>query len=193
MSCMFITSAFSITLSDTVFVNQTSETASTAKNIAMNNARRQILFNVLSQYTDKDEISELIKKSSNEELMNIILSTSVANEQISSDTYSANITMDIDNEAAKRWLGANNIRQWVPALESVETFTASIVVLNGIVDLAELKRITRDNNVIIDVQSITGNQIVVKMPLNYRSRFTTEIHSLGWKYTDNGGVLQVWK
>ena len=185
--------AFSVVLSGNVSVNETSDTASDAKINATNGARRQILFNVLSQYSDKDEINELLNNSSNEDLANLISATSVSGEHISSTGYSANIKMDIDNDAVKKWLMANNVRNWVPSAESVEKFTAFIVISNGISDWAELNRITRAGNVDIETQSINGNQIIVKMPLNYRTKFTAAVREYGWRYTDNDGVLQVWK
>ena len=101
--------AFGFELSATVPVNQTSETAAKAKINATNLARRQILYNVLSPYAQKEELNGLIHNSSSEELMNLISSSSVSNEQISSDSYSANITMTIDNEAAKKWLDSKGV------------------------------------------------------------------------------------
>ena len=185
--------AFAVSLSGTVSVNQTSTTATNAKTYAANSARRQILFNVLSQYSDKTALKELLEKSSDDDLMNIISSTSVANEQISADSYSATITMDIDNVAAKQMLNDNNVQNWIPLTESSEKFTAYITVSNGIPDWAEIKRITRAANIEIETQSMSGRQIVVKLPLNYRTKFTVAVREAGWKYSDNEGVLHIWK
>lgn len=184
---------FGFELSDTVPVNQTSDTAANAKVKATDFALRQILYNVLSQYSAREELNGLIYNSSTDDLMNLISATSVSNEQISSDTYSANITMIIDNYAAKRWLDNAGIRNWIPLEEVREKFTVFIVVPNGLADWAELKRITRSNNTEIETQSMAGNQIVAKLPLSYQSHFVADIHDAGWKYTNNGGVLQVWK
>jgi hypothetical protein len=180
-------------LSGTVPVSQTSETAANAKVKATDLAARQILYNVLSQYSQREELNGLIYDSSNDELMNLISSTSVSNEQISSDTYSANITMVVDNYAAKKWLDKAGVQNWIPLEESSEKFTLFIVVPNGLVDWAELKRITRSGNVEIETQTMAGNQIVVRLPLNYKSKFMAAVREAGWKYTDNGGILQVWK
>jgi hypothetical protein len=193
MFVLLVTSAFGAPLSGSISVNQTSDTAAKAKSEATNIARKQILFNVLSQYTDKTALNGLLQDTSNDDLMNLIVSSTVANEHISATAYSANITMIIDNDAVKRWLSANNIQNWVPAAESAEKFTALIVISNGIADWADLKRITRDANVEIETQSITGNQIVVKMPLNYRTKFTAAVREAGWKYSDNEGILHIWK
>lgn len=185
--------AFGFELSATVPVNQTSDTAANAKINATDLARRQILYNVLSQYAQKEALNGLIYDTASDELMNLISSTSVANEQISSDTYSANITMVVDNRAAKKWLDAAGIQNWVPLEEAKEMFMALIVVPNGLADWAELKRITRAGKAEIETQTIVGNQIVAKLPLNYQSRFMAAVREAGWKYTNNGGVLQVWK
>lgn len=185
--------SLALDLSGSVAVNQTSDTAANAKTKAMNIARRQILFNVVSQYSDKDSLSDVLQKASNDELMNLVVSSGVANEQISANTYSANITMNLDNEAIRRWLVENNVQNWVPFANSDEKFTAFIVVPNGIADWAELKRIARSENIEIETQSMTGNQIIAKMPLKYRSNFTAQIRNSGWKFADNGGVLQIWK
>jgi len=196
--CMFLLVAVSpnvygASLSGTMSVNQTSDTAVNAKINAVNSARRQILINVLSQYADREGLVNLVKNSSNDDLMNLILSSSVANEQMSANTYLANITMNIDNEAAKKWLNQNNVRNWVPLIDSDEKFIVSMVVPNGIQDWAELKRIARENNIEIETQVIKGNQVVAKLPLSYRTGFTAAVRGMGWKYADNGGVLHIWK
>lgn len=190
---LFLSSGISATLSGTVSVNETKDTAAEAKTFALNNARRQILYNVLSQYSEKNALAELVKDASSDELTNLILSTVVSNEHIATNAYSANITMNIDNDAVKKWLNEHEIQNWVPLVESDEKFVASIVVLNGIVDWSEIKRVARELNIDIETQSMTGNQVVAKLPLNSRTKFTAAVRALGWKYADNGGVLQVWK
>lgn len=193
LMCFAMANAFGAMLSGNIDVHQTSETAAKAKINASNYARRQVLYNVVSQYSDSDALTDLLQKSSNEDLMNLVASTSVANEHISSTGYSANITVNFDNDAVKQWLNANSVQNWVPSTESTEKFTSLIVLSNGIPDWAEIKRITREGNVEIETQSITGNQVIVKLPLNYRTKFTVSIREAGWKYSDNEGVLQIWK
>ncbi len=180
-------------LSGSIAVQQTSDTAANAKINAMNSARRQILTNVLSQYSDKEALDELIQQTSSDDLMNLILSSSVSNEQMSVNGYSAKITMNIDNDAAKKWLDSNNVQNWVPLMESDERFIVVMVISNGIQDWSELKRITRDDNIEIETKSVAGNQVVAKMPLSYRTKFTTAVKNAGWKYSDNEGVLHIWK
>jgi len=193
VSMAVLPDAFAATLSGTMSVSQTSDTAANAKINALNSARRQILVNVLSQYADKEPLAALVRNTSNDDLMNLVLSSSVANEQMSANTYSASITMNIDNDAVKKWLNENAVRNWVPLTDSDEKFTVLMVVSNGIQDWAELKRIAREDNIEIETQSIKGNQVIAKLPLSYRAKFTAAARGMGWKYSDNEGILQIWK
>lgn len=185
--------SFAMDLVGAVSINQSSQTAAKAKTEAMNAARRQILFDVLSNYSEPEQLQELIDKSDDEQLMNLVLSSSVANEHMSSASYSANITMNIDNAAAMKWLTSNEVKNWVPAAEPTESFSLFIVVPNGLADWGELKQIARDSNTELNTITVFGNQIFAKMPLVYRAKFTAGIRKIGWKYADNGGVLQLWK
>ncbi len=185
--------AFGAELSGSVSVNQTSDTAANAKINALNSARRQILTNVLSQYANRDSLNELMQKTSNDDLMNLILSSSVSNEQMSANGYSAKITMNIDNDAVKKWLNSNDVQNWVPLTESDEKFSVLVTVPNGLQDWAELKRIARTDNTEFETQALQGNQVVVKMPVSYRTKFTAAVRGAGWKYSDKDGALQIWK
>lgn len=185
--------SFGVPLVGTVSVNQSSDTATNAKINATNHARRQILFEVLSNYSDKGALGDLLKNTSNENLMNLISSTAVSNEQISANGYSADIQMNIDNDAAKKWLNSNNVQNWVPLGSQVEKFAVVITVSNGIPDWAEIKRIARVHNIELETQSMSGNQVVVKIPVSYRTKFTAAMREAGWHYSDNNGVLNIWK
>ena len=191
----FVVSAgsFAMDLVGAVTVNQTSKTAAKAKIEAMNAARRQILFDVLSNYSEPDQLQELIDQSEDEQLTNLIVSASVSSEHMSSASYSANISMNIDNDLAKKWLTENEVKNWVPSAEPTESFSLFIVVPNGLSDWGELKQVAKDNNTEINTITVFGDQIFAKMPLIYRSKFTAGIRQFGWKYADNSGVLQVWK
>lgn len=188
-----VSDAFSAGLSGSVSVNQTSDTAADAKINALNLARRQILTSVLSQYANKDSLNELIQQTSNEDLMNLILSSSVSNEQMSVNGYSAKITMNIDNDAVKKWLNSNEVQNWIPLTENSEMFPVAITIDNGLQDWMELKRVARADNIEIETQVLKGKQVLAKVPLSYRSKFTAAVRGAGWKYSDKDGVLQIWK
>ncbi len=190
---VWMPTSFAIDLVGTVVVSQTSETAAKAKTEAMDGARRKILFDVLSNYSEIDSLSELLNNATDDDLVGLISAASVSNEQISSETYSATITMNIDNDLAKKWLTVNEVKNWVPVAETAEQFSMFIVVSNGISDWAELKRIANNDNVEINTITIAGNQIFAKLPLNYRTKFTVALRNAGWRFADNSGVLQVWR
>lgn len=185
--------AFAFDLIGSYDITQTSDTAAKAKSEAMDIARRKILFDVLANYSEIDSLRELLDNTSDNDLLDFISAASVSNEHISSETYSATISMNIDNDAVKRWLTVNDVKNWVPLAENTESFSMFIVLPNGISDWGELKRITKNDNVDIDTVAIIGNQIFAKLPLNYRSKFTAALREMGWRYADNSGVLQVWK
>ncbi len=185
--------SFAIDLIGTVTVSQTSDTAAKAKNEAMDVARRRILFDVLSNYSEIDSLSALLDNTTDDDLVGLVSTASVSNEQISSETYSATIMMTLDNDTVKKWLTVNDVKNWVPIAETAERFSMFVVVPNGISDWAELKRIANNDRVDIDTITIVGNQIFAKLPLTYRTKFTAAIRDAGWRFADNSGVLQVWK
>ena len=45
----------------------------------------------------------------------------------------------------------------------------------------------------MNVVTMVGNQVFVKLPFGYRTKFTAALREAGWRYADNGGVLQVWR
>ncbi|MBO7644788.1 MAG: hypothetical protein J6S57_00600 [Alphaproteobacteria bacterium] len=193
ISNLWTLEAFSVDLVGMVNVSKTSDTAAKAKTEAMDVARRQILFEVLSNYSDIDSLAELMNNTSDDDLVRLVSTTSVSNEQISSETYSATIAMNIDNDMAKRWLTSNDVKNWVPIAETTEMFSLFIVLPNGISDWAELKRIVGNDKKELNTITIVGNQIFAKLPLSYKANFTAAIREAGWRFADNSGVLQVWR
>lgn len=188
-----VSDSFATDLVGAANVSQTSETAAKAKSEAMDIARRRILFDVLSNYSEIDSLTDLLDKTSDADLLRFISAVSVSNEHISSETYSATITMNIDNDMVKKWLTLNDVKNWVPIAENTEMFSVFIVVPNGLADWAELKRITNNDKKEMNVITMIGNQIFAKLPLSYRTKFTASLREAGWRYADNSGVLQVWR
>lgn len=193
LGCFVPLGADAAGLSGSINVHQTSDTATKAKNKAMNDAVRQVLTNVVSKYADSNAFNDLMNNSKDEDLIDFVTSSSVANEQISATAYSAKITMNLNNDAIKNWLTQNGVQNWIPVVESVEQFMVSVEVPNGLVDWAEIKRIAREDGIEIETKTITGNNIIAKMPVSYRSKFTIAVRNAGWKYADNDGILQIWK
>ena len=115
LAVLFVaTGAGAAELRGTASVNVTSDTAVNAKNMAFDDATRQIVTNVLRQYVDVDALTTAVKDANKSELSNLILSSSIDGEQTSDTTYSANVSMIIDVDAARAWLDEKEIQHWLP-------------------------------------------------------------------------------
>ena len=187
--------AGAVTLGSNAHVNVTSDTAATAKSMAMNEARRQIITEVLSNYADAEQLESLVGESKDSKLTNLISSTSIENERLSATTYSANIKMNVDALAAKKWLVDNNVRNWLGGDDTVDADKTIIfaTVSGGLRGWIDFMRTMRDGNLNIDVKNISGDQVMINIPATGRSSFITAITRAGWTYSDINGTLRIWK
>lgn len=174
-------------------VNITSDTASTAKNMAFNEARRQIITDVLKQYANVEQLDELIKYSSDAQLTELITSSSVDGEQQSDTTYSANITMTVNRDLARNWLTENNVQNWLTDGGTGDVFVVQAVMSDRLAGWMELRRIARAEGINLATQYINGNQITIEVPVANRAEFTIALREAGWQYADQNGVLHILK
>lgn len=174
-------------------VNITSDTASTAKNMAFNEARRQIITDVLKQYANVEQLDELIKNSSDAQLTELITSSSVDGEQQSDTTYSANITMTVNRDLARNWLTENNVQNWLTDGGTGDVFVVQAVMSDRLAGWMELRRIARAEGINLATQYINGNQITIEVPVANRAEFTIALREAGWQYADQNGVLHILK
>ncbi len=174
-------------------VNITSDTASTAKNMAFNEARRQIITDVLKQYANVEQLDELIKNSSDAQLTELITSSSVDGEQQSDTTYSANITMTVNRDLARNWLTENNVQNWLTDGGAGDVFVVQAVMSDRLAGWMELRRIARAEGINLATQYINGNQITIEVPVANRAEFTIALREAGWQYADQNGVLHILK
>ena len=174
-------------------VNITSDTASTAKNMAFNEARRQIITDVLKQYANVEQLDELIKNSSDVQLTELITSSSVDGEQQSDTTYSANITMTVNRDLARNWLTENNVQNWLTDGGTGDVFVVQAVMSDRLAGWMELRRIARAEGINLATQYINGNQITIEVPVANRAEFTIALREAGWQYADQNGVLHILK
>ena len=179
-------------LQASTFVNITSDTAANAKNIAFDEARRQIISDILRQYSIADQLLPEIKDSKSDELTNLITSSTIDGEQLSDTTYSANITMTINPDAAHMWLTKNNIQNWLNS-DKDETVAVIINMSDGIANWMELQKISRDEKINLATKYMTGNQATVEIPRSARGPLTIALREAGWKYADQDGTLKIWK
>ncbi len=180
-------------LSGSAAVNVTSDTSATAKNMAFDEARRQIIRDTVGQYADREALSDLLKASKASDLTNLIASSSIDSERLSDTTYAANITMVVDGAAARQWLMDNNVQNWLPDATSGDKFVVVVTMTDRMANWMDLQRIAREENVDLNTQMIAGNQATFELPVAVRAAFTAALRNAGWRYADNDGVLRIWK
>ena len=180
-------------LQGTAAVNITSETAAAAKNLAFDEARRQVIVDTLGQYSDRDALVDLVRASKASDLTNLIASSSIEGEQLSDTTYVANITMVVDGAAARQWLIDNNVQNWLPDAASGNRFVVVATMGDRMANWIELQSIARAENIDLNTQAIVGNMATLELPVAVRGGFTAALRNAGWRYSDDGGVLRIWK
>lgn len=185
--------AFAVDLTGTVPVRMTSDTATTAKTMAINDARRQILIDKLGQYAARDQLVAAVRGAKSVDLTPLISSTSIDGEKLSDTTYSANITMTIDNNAARKWMADNNIQNWLSDGSVVNMFPMKITLRDPIADWAGLRALARAERIDFATKNISGNTAIVEIPTSARSSFTIALRNAGWKTAADDGFMRVWK
>ena len=180
-------------LTATASVNITSETAAMAKDMALNDARRQIIADALGHYSIPDQLAGALQSAKNSELTNLIASSSISGEKQSDTTYSADITMTVDGAAARAWMTENNVQNWLGDGKSGDVFVTQVVMSDKLARWIELNQIVRDNDIDMTVKYINGNQITVEIPSGARAKFTASVRAMGWRYADQNGVLHIIK
>ena len=176
-----------------VSLNITSDTALSAKNIAMSKARRQIIADALGQYADLPSLKSAIADADNAVLVSLIDSTTIDSEQSSDTTYSAKITMTVNSGAARRWLNDNGIQNWLTDGDNESRFMLTVDMKNPIADWIELNSLAREEGVDMVSKHILGPSMTIEMPISARSQFTIAVRERGWHYGDVDGMLKIWK
>ena len=174
-------------------VNVTSDTAATAKNMAFDEARRQIIMDSLRQYADVNALRDAIKQAKTSELTDLIAESSIDGEKLSDTTYSARISMTVDLDASRRWLEQNEVQNWLPDDTKRDGFTVVINLSEPLADWGRLNQIARNEKIDFDTKNITGNVVTLELPNSVRGRFTIAVREAGWRYANKDGVLNLWK
>lgn len=182
-------------LTSTATVNVTSDTASNAKIMAFNEARRQITTDVLSKYSDSEKFNELIKNTDDSKLTNLISSTNIDSERLSTTTYSANIKMTIDSSMAKKWLDENGVNNWLGVEDSlpVDKTTVIINITDGLRDWIAFNHAMQTEKIDSEIKKISDSEITITIPVTSRSALISATRNLGWKYSDSASFLRIWK
>ena len=188
-----IGAASAIELKGSASVNVTSDTAAAAKNMAFDEARRQIIGDSLRQYVDVDAVAVALQNAKNSELANLVATSSIDGEKVSDTTYSANITMTLDSNAARTWLENNDVQHWLPDESKRDVFVVSVKLSDPIADWIQLNQIARNERIDLGTQSISGDMVTLELPVSARGKFTIAVREGGWRYANKDGVLRIWK
>ena len=183
---------FAVPLSATASVNVTSDTAATAKNMAMDEARRQVIVEALSPYADANALRAAVKVEKSAVLTTLIESSGISGEKQSDTTYSANITMTLDRNAARNWMVSHGVQNWLGDGEDAGNETWVVVSLNNkLSDWSRVRRVAADSGIDLNTKSINGNQITFRVPAARRGALTIALRDAGWRYADRDGVLYI--
>ena len=184
--------AWAADLVGSAFVNITSDTAATAKNMAMNEARRQILNETLAPYSDSGALRTAIANEKSAVLTNLIASSGISGERLSDTTYSAKITMTVNKNAAREWLNAQGVQNWIPMDDVAgDVFSIVLVLGNRIGDWATVRRVATNAGVDLNTVSIGDGRILFNAPRGRRGVFTLAVRDAGFRYMDRDGVLYI--
>ncbi|MDR2413167.1 MAG: hypothetical protein LBD50_03065 [Rickettsiales bacterium] len=193
--CLLPFAVQALDLTGAAMVSITSDAASAAKTMAMAEARRQIITEVLSKYAHGGALNELIESTKDSDLANLISSTGIDGERLSSTTYQANIKMTVDANAARRWLDENNIQNWLVEDESLSADKSTVLIelSGGLRDWIKINVALRDKKLNLDVKKISGATLIASIPASSRRSFIAAIAGDGWKYSDSDGLLRIWQ
>ena len=186
--------ALAADLTGTASVNVTSDTAATAKNMAFDEARRQIIVDTLSPYSDSTALRAAVAESKSSALTPLIASSGISGEKTSDTTYSAKITMTVSRRVAKDWLAAHDVQNWLNVDDSgTDTFKMVVALNNRVSDWANVRRIATNAKIDLKTASIGDNQIVFEVATARRGAITIALRNAGWRYKDNDGALYIYK
>lgn len=193
--CVVVTcAAYAADLTATASVNVTSDTAANAKNMAMDEARRQVIIDAVSPYADSAALRDAVANEKASVLTTLVESSGISGERQSDTTYSANITMTLDRGAVRNWLVAHGVQNWLGDGDDAGNDTWVVASLtNKLTDWAGLRRIAADSGIDLNTKTIAGNQISCRVPASKRSALTIALRDAGWRYQDRDGVLHIYK
>lgn len=193
LGCVLVGSAHAVELRGMASVNVTSDTAMTAKNIAFDEARRQIIRDSLRQYVDVDALNTAMRGAKGAELAELVATSSIDGEKLSDTTYSANISMVLDADAVRGWLDTRGIKNWLPEDGVGDSMVVSVKMSDAMANWIQLNQILRDGKFDTMLRSMTRDTAVFELPASGRDRFVGAVRAAGWRYENSDGGIRIWK
>ncbi len=199
LSVLTFGTAMAVEITGATSVNVSSDTAAAAKIRAFNSAQREVILRELGEYADKKQLEAAVNDSSNDELANIISSSSVDGEKLSDTTYTANISFVIDGDAARKWMEKYSVQNWLPA-----TGGAAVVVpensvlihanlLRPMADWAELNAVARSVKMDVATQKIVGNMVSFTVPEKEFVKLSNALKANAWNVQKFDDGYKIWK
>lgn len=186
--CMLaLGSALAVEITGTVPVNVTADTAAVAKDKAFNSARREVIARELRNYANPEQLNAALADSSNDELMNIISSSSLDGERVSDTTYTANISFVIDGDAAKTWMEKYSVQNWLPSSTSgavivpENSVIAVATLYNPLSDWAALNAVMRSVELDITTNNIIGSRVSFVVSDSGVAKLSGALRANGWR------------
>ena len=197
MFAFVVCGAFALELSGTTFVNVTSNTADAAKTEAFDEARRVIIMEQVGSFADSTQLKRALANATRNDLMDIIVSSSIDGEKVSNTTYSANISMTLDVDATRNWLNNNGVKNWlidehIQPINDVKMKTVVFVLQMPVSDWVLVNAIARGVDVDLRVQNIFGKRVVLQIPSEKQDIFVSALRNSCWTVSESLGTLNVW-
>lgn len=186
--------ANALELYNVIPVNITSESASKAKKIAIDSAKRKAIINILSNYSNTSELHRALEESKNIE--NLISSISIDGEKQSSKTYSANIKISLDEKNSKSWMDKNSVQNWLN-LDNPDEKTDKIQVVinlkNALYDWIDFNKQLYFSGINFNIENIHGNIVSGKISKSKKQSLLS-LRNSGWNLTDtdNSIIVKKW-
>jgi len=171
-------------------------TAAAAKKEATESALRAAVMQVLSRYSDRAAVENLIMGAEEASLQNMVASTGISNEKSSKTAYSAKFSVALDRAAVEKWYAENNVMNFLAAADdSKEKTIISMELSNGLSDWAELNKIMRDDGDTygFSLRTIFRTSATASILTNKRKKFQMLCASNGWSVSSRDGVLRITK
>ena len=186
--------AENLTLYDNISVNVTSESASKAKKIAIESAKRKAIINILSNYSNTSELHRALEES--KYIENLISSISIDGEKQSSKTYSANIKISLDEKNSKSWMDKNSVQNWLNLDNSDEKTDKIQVVINlknALYDWIDFNKQLYFSGINFNIENIHGNIVSGKISKSKKQSLLS-LRNSGWNLrdTDNSIIVKKW-
>ena len=171
-------------------------TASKAKAEASEAAIRSGAIQILSRYSDRAIIENLISNADDDALQNLVASVRISNEKTSKTAYAARFSITLDRGAVEKWYGDNNVLNFLgPTEEDTDRTAVYIEMSNGINDWVHLNQVIRESGESygLALKSIFRNNATASIIASKRRKFQGACAGAGWSVSWRDGIVRISK